>query len=305
MPDRSGTAPVPSRTRFAPSVTGHLHLGHLVNAIHVWGIARATDAQVALRLEDHDRRRFRAEYEASILDDLDWLGLTPDLGRTFEYRAGPTPWRQSDGVHRYERALAHLIEQGLVYACACSRAAVNVDATPGEEPRYPGTCRDRGLPFDGHRLRVRLGPGGESFDDLRLGYQHQEPGEQCGDLAIRDANGDWTYQFAVTVDDMAQEVSLVIRGQDLLSSTGRQLRLARLLGRTTPPRFLHHPLVTDPSGRKLSKRDFAKSLRDHRAEGRTPESLLGEAAHLAGLIERPRSLAVAELAGLFSDASAG
>lgn len=299
MPDRSGTIPPSGRTRFAPSVTGHLHLGHLVNAIHVWGIARATDAQVALRLEDHDRRRFRPEYEASILDDLDWLGLTPDLGSTAEFRAGPTPWRQSSSHARYEEALARLTGQGLVYACACSRAVVGADAAPGEEPRYAGTCRDRGLPFDGHRLRVRLGDGSESFKDLRLGEQRQRPDQQCGDLAIRDANGDWTYQFAVTVDDLSQEISLVIRGEDLLSSTGRQIRLARLLGRSAPPRFLHHPLVTDASGRKLSKRDFARSLRDHRAEGRTPEALIGEAAHLAGLIDRPRPLAVAELPGLF------
>lgn len=254
---------------------------------------------MALRLEDHDRRRFRQEYETSILDDLDWLGFTPDLGRTFEFRSGSTPWRQSSASARYERALVHLAERGLVYACACSRAMVGAEAALGEEPHYAGTCRDRGLPFEGHRLRVRLEPGGESFDDLRLGPQYQQPGRQCGDLAIRDANGDWTYQFAVTVDDLSQEISLVIRGEDLLPSTGRQIRLARLLGRPDPPRFLHHPLVTDASGRKLSKRDFAKSLRDHRAEGRTPESLLGEAAHLAGLTARPRALAVAELVGLF------
>lgn len=299
MPTLSGIVPVKSRTRFAPSVTGHLHLGHLVNAIHVWGLARTWGAEVALRLEDHDRRRFRPEYESSILDDLDWLGLAPDLGRTFEFRTGSTPWRQSSATARYDRALVHLAERGLVYACDCSRAAVGTEAAPGEEPRYAGTCRDRGLPFDGHRLRVRLDPGSETFDDLRLGRQEQRPDQQCGDFAIRDANGDWTYQFAVTVDDMSQEISLVIRGEDLLASTGRQIRLARLLGRDRAPAYYHHPLVVGADGRKLSKREFAKGIGDLRAEGRSPGSVLGEAAYLGGLIARPRPLAVEETPGLF------
>ncbi|HEU5358231.1 MAG TPA: glutamate--tRNA ligase family protein [Gemmatimonadales bacterium] len=291
------------RTRFAPSVTGFLHLGHLVNAVYVWGIARAIGGEVALRLEDHDRGRFRPEYEAAILDDLDWLGLTPDVGTTAEFRAGSSPWRQSDGSVRYEAALEKLRAMGLTYACECSRSTL---ARAGgrddgeEERRYPGTCRDKGLTEDaGRRIRVRMEPGVERFDDLRLGPQEQDPSAQCGDLVARDVQGDWTYQFAVAVDDYEQDISLVIRGLDLLASTGRQLRLARLLGRPEPPRYLHHPLVTDAAGRKLSKRDFARSIADHRAEGRTPESLLGEAAFLGGLRPEARPLGAAELPGLF------
>jgi glutamyl-tRNA synthetase/glutamyl-Q tRNA(Asp) synthetase len=291
----------PLRTRFAPSVTGHLHLGHLVNAIHVWGLARAWGGEVLLRLEDHDRRRFDPAFESSILDDLDWLGLRPDLGPTASFRAGTSPFRQSDNDARYVTALEALRRTDLIYACACSRAALPADAVPGEERRYPGSCRERGLPpGPGRRLRVRMGPGIEAFDDLRLGPERQDPDRQCGDFVIRDGTGDWTYQFAVVVDDLVQEISLVVRGEDLLPSTGRQLRLARLLGRTSPPRYLHHPLVRDREGRKVSKRDFGKALRDHRADGRTPESLLGEAAHLGGLLPAPRPLTVTELPTLFA-----
>lgn len=294
--------PASPRSRFAPSVTGHLHLGHLVNAVYVWGLTRRLGGRVLLRLEDHDRRRFRPEYEQSILDDLDWLGLVPDLGPTSSFRAGESPYRQSDNDARYRDALERLRERGLVYACDCSRTDVAPsEPAPGTEPRYPGTCRDRDLAdAPGRRLRVRMDPGVESFTDLRLGPQAQEPAAQCGDVVARDADGQWTYQFAVTVDDEVQGITLVIRGADLLSSTGRQIRLARLLGRRHLPAWYHHPLVTDAAGRKLSKRDFAKSLRDWRAEGRTPESLLGEAAFLGGLLPEARPLAVAELPGLFS-----
>lgn len=294
----------PLRTRFAPSVTGHLHLGHLVNAVFVWGLARAWGGEVLLRLEDHDRRRFSPLFEASILDDLDWLGLVPDLGTTASFRAGPSVWRQSDNDARYATARDRLRAAGQVYACSCSRAVVGGDTPPGAEPRYPGTCRDHALePGPGRRLRVRMGPGAESFDDLRLGPQRQEPERQCGDFVIQDADACWTYQFAVTVDDAEQGITLVIRGDDLLPSTGRQIRLARLLGRGRPPAYLHHPLLRDAAGRKLSKRDFGKALRDHRAEGRMPESLLGEAAFVAGLLEAERPLRVDELAGLFAGIS--
>ncbi|MFI5235014.1 MAG: glutamate--tRNA ligase family protein, partial [Gemmatimonadales bacterium] len=256
-------------------MTGHLHLGHLVNAVYVWGIARALGGTVLLRLEDHDRGRFRPEYESSILDDLDWLGLTPDMGSTAEFRAGTSPFRQSDNGDRYRDALELLRAPDLVYVCDCRRGdLVPEGEVTGEETHYAGTCRTKDLDDGAHRrLRLRMEPGDERFIDLRLGSERQDPSQQCGDLVLRDAAGDWTYQFAVTVDDQIQEIGLVIRGEDLLASTGRQIRLSRLLGRSAPPAFFHHPLVVDASGRKLSKRDFSKALRDHRAEGRTPGSL--------------------------------
>lgn len=289
-------------TRFAPSPTGFLHLGHVVNAIHVWGLAGAQGGRVLLRIEDHDRSRCRGEYEAALLGDLEWLGLEPDLGSAAEFRAGASPYRQSDNDMVYEAAVGRLAELGLVYACACSRKEIarEVPDIFNEEMRYPGTCRDRQLdPASGLGLRVRLDPSEEYFDDERLGPQRQVPSEQCGDLLIRDRLGQWTYQFAVTVDDMRHGVDLVVRGEDLLESTGRQIQLGRILGRSTPARFYHHALIRNPSGEKLSKAARDTGIRELRAAGASSGAVLGEAAWRSGLLQRPRALEVAELPGLF------
>jgi glutamyl/glutaminyl-tRNA synthetase len=155
-----------------------------------------------------------------------------------------------------------------------------------EELRYPGTCRDRGLvERPGLGLRVRLEPTVERFVDLRHGLQEQRPSEQCGDLLVRDRDGNWTYQFAATVDDYVQGVTLVIRGDDLLPSTGRQIQLARLLGRREPPEFLHHPLIMKSSQQKLSKSDNDSGIRELRAGGWTPEQVIARALSLVG--DRP------------------
>src|SRR5687767_9288806 len=201
-------------TRFAPSPTGYLHLGHIVNAIYVWGLARTRGGRVLLRIEDHDRIRSRRVFEAAILEDLAWLGFVPD--------AGLSPVRrQSDNDIAYVNALATLAASHNVYTCDCSRKAL-----VGE--RYTGRCRARRLvPGDtvppGIGVRVQLDDGLQSFIDGALGEIAQTPAEQCGDLLLRDRDGNWTYQFAVTVDDLNDDVDLVVRGMDLLSSTGRQI----------------------------------------------------------------------------------
>ena len=256
-------------TRFAPAPTGYLHLGHVLNAIYVWDIARASgpDGRVLLRIEDHDRTRSRTEFEAALLEDLDWLGLAADGDLT----------RQSERGAMYQRALDDLRQRGFTYACECSRADV------GSGP-YPGTCRDKNLPDSpGLGIRVRLDRSMERFDDLRLGPQEQRPSEQCGDVLIRDRHGNWTYQFAVVVDDWLQNVNLVIRGEDLLDSTGRQIQLARLLGRTHPPAFLHHELLMKTPTQKLSKSDGDTGVRDLRAKGWSAEAVIDRATALAGL----------------------
>ncbi len=289
-------------TRFAPSPTGYLHLGHVANAIYVWGIARAIGGRVLLRLEDHDRGRCRAEYELAVLEELDWLGLEPDLGAFDEFRTGPSPRRQSDCGAVYTEALDRLAATHHVYACACSRKeiAAEVGNLLNEESRYSGRCRTRGLVrAPDHGVRVVMDDGAEWFDDALLGPQEQVPAAQCGDLLLRDRLGRWTYQFAVTVDDMRHEVDLVIRGQDLLASTGRQLRLARLLGRAAPPVYFHHPLIRKSSGEKLSKANHDSGVRELRAAGERPAAVLGRAAYLTGLIPEPRELEVEELASLF------
>jgi glutamyl-tRNA synthetase/glutamyl-Q tRNA(Asp) synthetase len=264
-----GAAPVAPVTRFAPAPTGWLHLGHVVNALRVWGIARERGGRVILRLEDHDRTRCRDEYADAILEDLEWLGFVPDI-------IAP---RQSarERAARYEAALEKLRADGLAYACDCSRRDIAMDVPDrfGEEMRYPGRCRTRGLSFDSTPARrVRIDEGTETFIDERLGAQRQSPADQCGDFLIRDRAGNWTYQFAVVVDDIDQGVNLVIRGEDLLSSTGRQIRLARLLGRATPPAFHHHALVKNPDGSKLSKSAGDTSIRELRKMGRTPEEVV-------------------------------
>lgn len=269
-------------TRFAPAPTGWLHLGHVLNAKYVWGIARALGGRVLLRIEDHDRERSRPVFEAGILDDLDWLGFEPDVFPTHAFRAGPCEGRQSDRDGVYRDALEILRSQGLVYACDCTRRDIAAGAGQSDELRYAGTCRNRRLPLDeGYGWRVRMDPGVETFMDGRLGPQAQDPSSQCGDLLVRDRRGNWTYQFAVTVDDWRQGIDLVIRGTDLLASTGRQIRLARLLGREQPPVFVHHPLIMKSADQKLSKSDRDTGIRDLRALGRSREEVLALAASRA------------------------
>jgi glutamyl-tRNA synthetase/glutamyl-Q tRNA(Asp) synthetase len=297
----SANLPSAPLTRFAPSPTGYLHLGHVVNAAWTWGTAHALRGKVLLRIEDHDRTRCRPAYEDAILDDLDWLGLEPDIAPADEFRGGPSRFRQSDSSAHYEAALAALRDAGLAYVCACSRKdiAAEVPDQVNEEMRYPGTCREHGLePGPGRGWRVVMAEGIEAFDDLRLGPERQSPTEQCGDLLVRDRLGNWTYQFAVTVDDMRHGIELVVRGEDLLASTGRQIRLARLLGRAEPPRFLHHPLIRKASGAKLSKANRDTGIRELRAAGISPAEVLGRAAALGGLEHSVRAVSPNELPAL-------
>ena len=290
-------------TRFAPAPTGFLHLGHLVNALYVWGIAGATGGRVLLRIEDHDRQRSRPAYEAALLDDLERLGLIPDEPPIAAFRSGSTPFRQSDDATPYAAAVERLRNAGLVYACDCSRSTFAAyEAERGRHWRgigCPGGCRARGVPeVDGTSLRVAVGAGREAGVDLLVGPMADEPAAS-GDLLVRDRAGNWTYALCVVVDDLRQGVDLVIRGRDLLAATPVQLRLARLLGREVSPAFLHHPLVRHASGRKLSKADGDTAVRSLLDAGRTPAQLFGLAAHLAGLREDEAPIEPDALGALF------
>jgi glutamyl-tRNA synthetase/glutamyl-Q tRNA(Asp) synthetase len=263
-------------TRFAPAPTGWLHLGHVLNAEYVWG----SGAQVILRIEDHDRERCRPEYEAGILEDLEWLGYRPDFPLV----------RQSERDAIYADAVRELAAQGLVYGCTCTRTEIerrtshlapevpHVLRAPHAELFYDGYCRDRGIAStDGVGWRVRMDPGVERFVDGLLGPQEQDPSRQCGDVLIRDRLANWTYQFVASVDDDRQAIDLVIRGVDLLASTGRQIRLARLLGRVTPAEFRHHPLIMRTADQKLSKSDGDTGVRELRARGWSAEQVRASA----------------------------
>jgi glutamyl-tRNA synthetase/glutamyl-Q tRNA(Asp) synthetase len=292
------------RTRFAPAPTGYLHLGHVVNAMHVWGIARAFGGTVVLRIEDHDRTRCRAEYEQALLDDLEWLGFVPDVYDVPSFRRdlGAHPARQSNQDARYRAALERLTAHGLVYPCRCTRRDIAqlVPHGPGEEPRYPGSCRVAAvLANESFARRVILDDRSFTFDDLRLGTLVHTPQQQCGDVLVRDRHAQWTYQFAVVVDDMAHDIDVIIRGEDLLASTGRQLHLASLLGRARPLHVLHHALLVHPDGSKLSKATHDTSLREMRAAGVSAASLLAEAARRAGLAD-VASIESNDVASLFA-----
>lgn len=236
-------------------------------------MARAFGGRVGLRIEDHDRTRFRPEFEAAILEDLAWLGFVPD--ELF-------PPQRARGS-RYEEAMRCLEAKGLVYACACTRKSLDPGPGPGGERRYPGTCRDRSVNGVESARRVRLEHQAVGFEDLRLGAIEQTPADQCGDVLTRDRLGQWTYQFAVVVDDLDQGVDLVIRGEDLLASTGRQIQMARLLGREIPARFVHHPLIKREDGAKLSKSNRDTGIRDLRASGLSADQVLGRASAALGL----------------------
>jgi glutamyl-Q tRNA(Asp) synthetase len=259
----------------------------------VWGLARATGRRVVLRIEDHDRQRSRREFDAALLEDLGWLGFVPDSG----------PLRQSDDWTVYESALARLRDDGLVYACDCTRSTfaawTRAHGRPWSGDGCPGGCRVRQLADGrGTGLRVTLGSGVETWDDLRLGPRRDDA-DRDGDVVVRDRHGNWTYPFCVVVDDVRQRIDLVVRGEDLLDATARQIRLGRLLGRNRPPLFYHHPLIRKPGGAKLSKSDGDTGVRELRARGVAPDMVLGEAAAAVGLLAEPRSLDLGSLDALF------
>jgi glutamyl-tRNA synthetase/glutamyl-Q tRNA(Asp) synthetase len=288
------------RTRFAPAPTGYLHLGHVVNAIYVWGWGRAQDAAVVLRVEDHDRQRARPAFERALLDDLDWLGFAPDHFPTSDFRRGPCESRQRDREAVYRDAAAALAIQGRLYGCTCTRRDLARGPRDAGLVPYPGTCRDRGIPpGDAVAWRLRLAATTERFDDGLCGPCEQEPARDHGDVVIRDRLGNWTYQFAVTVDDHRQGVDLVIRGRDLLDSTGLQIAIGRIIGRPSPAAFAHHRLIVKASGRKLSKSDGDTGVRDLRAAGWSAARVIGAAAHLVGLVPAGAEIAAEEVVTLF------
>lgn len=282
------------RTRLAPSPNGVMHTGHLLHLIHVFGIARKIQADIVYRMEDHDSLRCRPEYARQWREDLRWLGFT----------TGTDKWSvQSEHLERYTDLLDRLCNAGLVYACTCSRKTINERrAITGFSGGYDGYCRNRNHPFtDKSSLRLRLDHESLSFHDLRLGTQLAAT--EQGDPLLRDNRGLFTYQFCVVTDDIVEDVNLIIRGEDLLESTGQQLQMRRLfapfLGKDyTDVILYHHPILYDEDGRKLSKSQQSLHLRALRSTEATPEELLGLAARQAGLTTA-RTLRAEDCADLF------
>lgn len=291
----------PVVSRFAPGITGHLHLGHVVSALYVFGITRATGGTVLVRAEDHDKTRFRPEFDEAIRADLIWLGLIPDRSPWPDLGRADPSLRQSNRHDRYAGMLSTLASKRLAYACDCPRRRLS--ANPEGELVYDGHCRTRQHPIAGpHGIRVVMPDRDFVFADLALGRQTQNPARQTGDILARDRHDCWTYQFACTVDDLDQGVNLIIRGEDLLPSTGRQLALREYLAPDRKaPAYLHHPLLKDASGQKLGKRFLSEAIASRRSTGTSAQILLGEAAFAAGKVEAPRPMELAEALALFSN----
>lgn len=245
----------------------------------MWGVARRAGAEILLRVEDHDRQRSRETYVEAILENLDWLG--------FEADAGPVRQTSADAVDAYERALEALAAAGRAYRCACTRSTFAAWAREhGRDwrgPGCPGGCRARSIDDDtATSVRIVLGDGRAAFEDLRLGPQ-VGPVAATGDPVARDRSGNWTYGYAVVVDDLRQGVDLIIRGEDLLTETPNQVRLGELLGRRSATAFLHHPLIRKEGGAKLSKSDGDTGVRELRAAGWSPEEVRAVAAARGGI----------------------
>lgn len=236
-------------------------------------MAATSGARVLLRIEDHDRQRCRPEYEAALLEDLGWLGFRAD--------EGPVRQTEPDALSAYESAAGSLRANGRLYGCDCTRSTFAAWAKehgrPWSGPGCPAACRQREL--DGPVLRAALGGGGEAWMDRLIGPCRDDVAP-TGDLPIRDRHGNWTYGFCVVVDDLRHGVDLVIRGRDLLEATAGQIRLARVLGRDTPPTFAHHPLVRRRDGSKLSKSARDTGVRELRKDGRSPEEVVALAARM-------------------------
>lgn len=251
----------PYRGRFAPSPTGPLHAGSLVAALASWLDARAHGGTWLVRIEDVDTPRCVQGAGQLILQQLAACGLVPD----------ETPVWQSQRSAAYQTALDALIAQGAAYPCACSRSDIEraLAASGRSKPRhgelvYPGTCRDglHGKPARAVRC-LTITPDGHDIEiawhDRRLGAQHQNLTQEVGDFVLKRADGLWSYQLAVVVDDAAQHITHVVRGEDLADNTPRQIHLQRLLGSPTPA-YLHTPLVLGANGEKLSKQNGAQAL---------------------------------------------
>lgn len=267
------------RGRLAPSPTGYLHLGHALTFWTASERARLEGGELILRMEDLDRSRSRPEFVEGALEDLRWFGFSwsegPDCGGPFG------PYSQCERMDRYAATLEILVDRGFVFPCRCSRkdirSAIQAPHAADDEPVYPGTCRDRvadqGPATEGITWRFRV-PDGErvGFVDRCRGPVEWVAGRDFGDFVVWRQDGVPGYQLACVVDDAAMRITEVVRGEDLLLSTARQLLLYRALG-LTPPGFFHGPLMTDEHGVRLAKRHAALGLRQLREAGHSPEDL--------------------------------
>ena len=284
-----------TRGRFAPSPSGRMHLGNVFTALLAWLSAKSTCGEVVLRIEDLDPARSRQAYTDALMDDLLWLGLRWDS-------------RAEDQSHRgeaYRAALDALDRRGLLYPCYCTRDQLHAASAPhASDGRiiYAGTCRSL---TDAQRaamdrpccLRVMAPDRTIAFRDGLQGPQRMNLAKEWGDFIVRRSDGVAAYQLAVVVDDAASDITEVVRGRDLLSSTPVQLWLYEALGLKAPS-FCHVPMLMSPEGRRLSKRERALEIGEIRKR-HSPEAVVGDLAWRCGLIDRPEAVSPRELASEF------
>ncbi len=269
------------KTRFAPSPTGPLHLGHAYSALLAYDMARLSDGEFLLRIEDIDQGRCRPHWETQIYEDLTWLGLdwsTPVM-------------RQSDRADAYTAALKHLSEMGLTYPCSCRRSDIELAAGAPQEgvPQfgpdgriYPGSCRTRALSDQGANDVIRLNMTKAMAFLPKLSFEETGPShmgahminpqhliQSVGDIILQRRGMTGSYHLSVVVDDAAQGITRVIRGEDLWEATKIHVILQYLLSLSSPT-FHHHALIRDDVGKRLAKRDDARAIRKYRDEGATP-----------------------------------
>lgn len=286
--------------RFAPSPSGDLHLGNLRTALAAWLFARAAGSRFLMRIEDLDRERSRPEHERSQLADLRAIGLDWD----------GEPMRQSERDDAYRAALEVLERKGRIYPCWCTRAEIRAAAAaphgPLPEGAYPGTCRELTGSERAARQRAAGRPPSLRLDaqDAQVTFRDRLAGEfsgQVDDFVLWRWDGTAAYNLAVVVDDAEQGIEEVVRGDDLLDSTPRQILLHRLLG-TDPPAHAHLPLVLGPDGARLAKRHGAVTLSDRAAAGDSPATVLHRLASTLGFDPVPESDDVATLIRRLRDA---
>ncbi len=285
------------RGRYAPSPTGYLHLGNARTALVAYWQTKTRNGTFVMRVEDLDSARSRAEMVRTNLDELRWLGLTwdegPDVGGKF------APYLQSKRHHLYEKTLKKLETQNKLFECYLSRKDLReiASAPHGEMPAYGELERalnekvreQKRLDGKTPSLRFRTDGDSVSFEDSLQGEQTF----RVGDFVVKRADGEWAYQLAVTVDDIAMNITEVVRGADLLESTAAQILLYRALG-AEPPVFLHVPLLLDETGGRMAKRRGSLTLTALQEHGVKPERVVGLLAHTLGLVSKPVEMTVAE-----------
>lgn len=262
------------RTRFAPSPTGYLHIGGARTALFSWLFARRHGGTFVLRIEDTDLERSTAESVNVILEGMTWLGLEYDEG----------PFFQTHRFDRYEEVIQQMLAKGLAYRCSCSKERLEAlreeQMANKQKPRYDGRCRGQHVdPSEPHVIRFRNPVDGAVVVDDQVRGKVVFRNDELDDLIIKRSDGSPTYNFVVVVDDMDMGITHVIRGDDHLNNTPRQINILRALG-VEPPTYAHLPMILGEDGQKLSKRHGAASVTDYREEGYLPQALLNYLARL-------------------------